>query len=98
VNTYGADRIVLGCTHYLFLQPLIEVLVGPGVTVIEPAAAIARQLGLKLGLGQASHHRARLHAYTSAPVLQQAQRLFQQLWHPAAAMPVSILPTTGDAA
>ena len=49
----GADRIVLGCTHYLFLQPLIEVLVGPGVTVIEPAAAIARQLGLKLGLGQA---------------------------------------------
>ena len=29
----GADRIVLGCTHYPFLQPVIERLAGPGVQV-----------------------------------------------------------------
>ena len=38
-----ADTIVLGCTHYPFLQPLIERLAGPGVKVIDPAPAVARQ-------------------------------------------------------
>ncbi len=39
----GADTIVLGCTHYPFLQPLIERLAGPEVKVIDPAPAVARQ-------------------------------------------------------
>ena len=39
----GADIIVLGCTHYPFLQPVIERLAGPGVRVIDPAHAVARQ-------------------------------------------------------
>jgi len=38
----GADKIVLGCTHYPFLQPVIERLAGPGVEVIDPAPAVAR--------------------------------------------------------
>ena len=39
----GADRIVLGCTHYPFLRPVIEAVAGPGVQVIDPAPAVARQ-------------------------------------------------------
>ena len=39
----GADHIVLGCTHYPFLQPVIERIAGAGVTVINPAPAVARQ-------------------------------------------------------
>lgn len=39
----GADTLVLGCTHYPFLQPLIQRLAGPGVQVIDPAPAVARQ-------------------------------------------------------
>ncbi len=39
----GADVIVLGCTHYPFLRPLIERIAGPGVEVIDPAPAVARQ-------------------------------------------------------
>ena len=39
----GADRIVLGCTHYPFLRPLIEAIVPPEVLVIDPAPAVARQ-------------------------------------------------------
>lgn len=39
----GADHIVLGCTHYPFLQNVIERLAGPGVTVVNPAPAVARQ-------------------------------------------------------
>ena len=40
----GADMIVLGCTHYPFLLPLIRRISGPGVTVIDPAPAAARHL------------------------------------------------------
>ena len=40
----GADTIVLGCTHYPFLRPVIERLAGPSVQIIDPAPAVARQL------------------------------------------------------
>jgi glutamate racemase len=39
----GVDTIVLGCTHYPFVIPLIQKIAGPGVDVIDPAPAIARQ-------------------------------------------------------
>jgi len=39
----GVDTIVMGCTHYPFVIPLIQTIVGPGVRVIDPAPAIARQ-------------------------------------------------------
>jgi glutamate racemase len=39
----GIDTVVLGCTHYPFVIPLIEQIAGPGVRVIDPAPAIAKQ-------------------------------------------------------
>lgn len=39
----GVDTIVLGCTHYPFVLPVIERIAGTAVTVIDPAPAIARQ-------------------------------------------------------
>jgi glutamate racemase len=39
------DELVLGCTHYPFLRPLIEELAGPGIEIIDPAPAVARQTG-----------------------------------------------------
>jgi len=39
----NVDTIVLGCTHYPFVIPLIRKIAGPSVTVIDPAPAIARQ-------------------------------------------------------
>jgi glutamate racemase len=44
----GADTIVLGCTHYAFLEPMIQEVAGPGVTVIDPAPAVARELCRRL--------------------------------------------------
>jgi len=41
----GIDTVVLGCTHYPFVIPLIQEIVGPDVRVIDPAPAIARQVG-----------------------------------------------------
>ncbi len=40
----GIDTIVLGCTHYPFVIPLIQEIVGLGVRVIDPAPAVARQV------------------------------------------------------
>lgn len=44
----GADAIVLGCTHYVFLRELIQELVGPSVSVIDTGVAVATQLQRKL--------------------------------------------------
>jgi glutamate racemase len=40
----GADTIVLGSTHYVFLKALVAEVAGPDVTLIETGAAVARQL------------------------------------------------------
>jgi glutamate racemase len=39
----GADVLVLGCTHFSFLKPVIERVAGPGIHVIDPAGAVAAQ-------------------------------------------------------
>ena len=40
----GADRIVLGCTHYPFLIDRIRELIPPGVDIVDPAPAVARRV------------------------------------------------------
>ncbi|MBU0703044.1 MAG: glutamate racemase [Chloroflexi bacterium] len=59
----GVDQLVLGCTHYPFLRPAIERVVGARLTVIDPAPAVARQtarvlaqLGLEAGQDNVGHH------------------------------------------
>jgi glutamate racemase len=37
------DTLVLGCTHYPFVLPLIEQIVGLAVSIIDPAPAVAMQ-------------------------------------------------------
>ena len=44
------DQLVLGCTHYPFARPQLEGLCGPGVHLIDPAEAVARQTRNVLGL------------------------------------------------
>lgn len=44
----GVDAIVLGCTHYPFLLPLIRRLVGSAVHVIDTGEAVARQVERRL--------------------------------------------------
>jgi glutamate racemase len=45
----GIDTVVLGCTHYPFVIPLIQAISGPQVRVIDPAPAVARQAARLLG-------------------------------------------------
>ena len=45
------DTVVLGCTHYPFVIPLIQRIVGDNVRVIDPAPAVAKQVGRLLEAG-----------------------------------------------
>jgi glutamate racemase len=66
----GADTLVLACTHYPFLADAIRRLADPGLTVIDPAPAIARQLGRVLerrGLARAPAGPPRHTLLTSGP-------------------------------
>ena len=38
------DTVVLGCTHYPFVIPLIQKIAGDNIRVIDPAPAVARQV------------------------------------------------------
>jgi glutamate racemase len=62
------DTVVLGCTHYPFVIPLIEEVVGKNVRVIDPAPAVARQVKRLLeagGLRCDSSARGKVEFYTS---------------------------------
>ena len=48
----GVDTLVLGCTHFAFLVPSIEQVVGPAIQIIEPGGAVARRLRQVLSEGQ----------------------------------------------
>lgn len=41
----GIDQLVLGCTHFPFLKDALQAAVGPGVTLVDPSPAVARQAG-----------------------------------------------------
>lgn len=78
----GADTLVLGCTHYPFLQPLIEDLLGPGVSVINTGEAVARRLQHQLdeaGLLNPGAEAGTTHFFSSGNGEQQRQ-LISQLW------------------
>lgn len=40
----GADALILGCTHYPFLRPLIREIVGEKTALIDTGGAVAREL------------------------------------------------------
>ncbi|MBL8079030.1 MAG: glutamate racemase [Anaerolineales bacterium] len=65
------DTVVLGCTHYPFVIPLIQEIVGEKVRVIDPAPAIVRQIGrlLEMGAGRnTSSLKGEVQIYSSGDV------------------------------
>ncbi|KKM08990.1 glutamate racemase [Clostridiales bacterium PH28_bin88] len=41
----GIDTLILGCTHYPFLVPVLKEVLGPDVNLVDPAWETVRQLG-----------------------------------------------------
>jgi glutamate racemase len=89
----GADTLVLGCTHYPFLRPLIERLAGPRVNVIDTGEAIARRLQYLLqerGLVNPAEAEASMRFFTSG--LPEEKHFSRLLGHAVAVEP---LPADG---
>jgi glutamate racemase len=90
----NADTIVLGCTHYPFLAPLIQEIAGPAVAIIDPSAAIARELRRRLSSADLLSAENRLGTeqfWTSATTFV-AQPIIAQLWQ----ADVEVLRLPGD--
>jgi len=81
----GADTIVLGCTHYPFLRPLIESVVGPQVALIDTGDAVAIYLQKRLSalnlLADSFNetHSARVTFWTNSEA-KNAEQVIMQLW------------------
>ncbi len=72
------DTLVLGCTHYPFVMPLIEQICGNAVLVIDPAPAVARQVEYRLVSKNAKstrHVEGNIHVYTSGDAAKLASLL-----------------------
>lgn len=78
----GADTIILGCTHYPFLKPLLKQMLPPSISLIDTGAAVARQLQRLLAerelLAEGPAHAARF--WTSADP-EHFRNILPVLWH-----------------
>jgi glutamate racemase len=52
----GIDQLVLGCTHFPFLTAAIKAEIGPGVALVDPSPAVARQTERVLDTNGLRHH------------------------------------------
>ncbi len=80
IRAANADTIVLGCTHYPFVIEAIRQL-APGVNVIDPAPAIARQVDrvLKERNLLCTEDRAGQHRFITSGDLDQYQEILHRL-------------------
>jgi glutamate racemase len=78
----GADTVVLGCTHYVFLEPLIQAVAGPDVAVVNPAPAVARQLRRRLDAAglRADHGPPATERFFASGDLPTVSSVLSQLW------------------
>lgn len=59
----SVDTVVLGCTHYPLLQPMLQRMLGRGVAIVTSGAALARQVEHALSLRELGSRRAGEGAY-----------------------------------
>ena len=76
------ENLILGCTHYPFLSDAIRLTAGPGIRLIDPAPAVARQLKRRLDepglLNDTKKAPARIFCTTDAN--EARERILRLLW------------------
>lgn len=78
----NADTLILGCTHYPFLAPLIREVVGEEIALIDTGAAVARELQRRVAseLPAFAPGQGAEEFWTSGDAAE-ARRIISQLWH-----------------
>jgi glutamate racemase len=77
----GADTLILGCTHYPFLAPLIRDVAGAHITLVDTGQAVARHLLRRMETELSTRVPAEASAqfFTSGDAAQ-ASRIMSVLW------------------
>ncbi|WP_317628139.1 glutamate racemase [Colwellia psychrerythraea] len=78
----GIDTLVLGCTHYPFVQKQISLIAGQQVNIIETAAPVTVQLSKKLAENEieaCKTQRGQCQFYSSLETKEQ-EKIFSKLW------------------
>lgn len=77
----GVDQLVLGCTHYPFLQAPIRALAGPDVAILDTGPAVAAELERRLRVEpcRQSGSQGTVHFFTSG-IPEQVLPVMQRLW------------------
>jgi len=57
LKSADVDTVILGCTHYPLISPLLQRMLGPGVTLVSSGAALARQVEHALSTRQLENPR-----------------------------------------
>lgn len=78
----GVDTIVLGCTHYPFLKPLVQSMCNSGVSVIDSGAGVANQVVrvLKSNKLLAGNGAAGREQFFTSGEHEEVQRVVRFLW------------------
>lgn len=78
----GADRLVLGCTHYPFLKPLLNQLLPAGVQIVDTGEAVARELQRRVlaDIGPLIANPSHYEAFWTSGMPAQLDRVLPFLW------------------
>lgn len=80
----GCDTVILGCTHYPFLRPLLAAMVPADVAIIDTGAAVARQLQRLLSEhGLLATGPARAARFWTSASPEQLKSILPMLWQPS---------------
>ncbi|QXH46186.1 glutamate racemase [Pseudomonas xanthosomatis] len=78
----GCDTVILGCTHYPFLRPLLAGMVPADVAIIDTGAAVARQLQRLLSARELlAEGPARATRFWSSADPGSLEKVLPLLWH-----------------
>ncbi|MCP1646666.1 glutamate racemase [Pseudomonas nitroreducens] len=87
----GCDTLILGCTHYPFLRPLLRELVPAEVSLVDTGAAVARQLERVLqARGMLAEGQAKKIELWTSGIVEEFERVLPVLW--GADEPVNLFP------
>ncbi len=93
----GIDQLVLGCTHFPFLIPVLSEIVGPQVEIVDPSPAVARQTGRVIAAQRNAPGRAGQVTYFTSGDAERFHRLAERLVdEPIAREQVHIVRWVGD--
>lgn len=78
----GADTIVLGCTHYAFLAPVIRKVAGPNIEILNTELAVAKETARRLDIESllSSNATAGKNEFWSSGDQSVSLNQFSQLW------------------